>query len=161
MTTKLTLERLHELLHYNPLTGYFTRKRSFYRGKAGSVVGYTCPRGYVQISVDAVSYRAHRLAFFFMTGQWPTLIDHINRNRSDNRWANLRETTHVHNSMNMGHVGRATTGVRNVSFNRKRNNYEVKLRCKGKNIFIGVFNELELADLVAQMAREKYFKEFA
>ena len=157
----ITKERLHELFIYNPEAGTFTRKTNHYKAKAGAVAGYTCPRGYVQISVDGIGYRAHRLAFLYMEGRLPKLIDHVDRNKSNNRWKNLRETAHIFNSMNQGCKGRSTTGVRNVRFNPLRSTYEVRLRAMGLNIFIGSYGDLEAAELVAQLAREKYFKEFS
>ena len=88
-------------LSYNPDTGEFTRP-TYKRKLAG------CLRkdGYIVIRVKNVLYLAHRLAFFYMTGSWPKdQLDHINMNRSDNRWGNLREATNSQNMMNKNSRG--------------------------------------------------------
>lgn len=98
----LTAERVRELLHYEPATGIFTRRiRTSNRTKVGAIVGADNGKGYLQISVDWRLYSAARLAWLYMTGEWPKEeIDHINRVRSDNRFSNLREATRSSNNCN-------------------------------------------------------------
>ena len=89
----LTYERLRELLHYDPETGAFTWIKSTYRkGQPGTPAGCLSKRlGYILIGIDKRLYYAHRLAFLWMTKQWPEKeVDHINLDKADNRWANLR-----------------------------------------------------------------------
>ena len=96
----LTPERLKELMDYDPLTGVFTAKvRTGGRVVPGTVLG-TNNCGYVRISVDGKLYYGHQLAFLFMTGSIPSEIDHDDRNRGNNRWANLRDVTHSENAIN-------------------------------------------------------------
>ena len=87
----ITLQRLKELVSYDPETGIFTRKESSTnRVKTGSEVGWLdVSTGYVRIMLDRKTYRAHRLAWYYMTGDDVQFIDHINRDRSDNRFSNL------------------------------------------------------------------------
>lgn len=96
----ITQEELKELLHYDPNTGLFTWKvvRSN-RYKVGNVAGFS-RSGYVDIGINNRGYRAHRLAFLYMTGLIPKEVDHINRIRHDNRWENLRGCTSRENSEN-------------------------------------------------------------
>ena len=95
-------EFLREKLIYCPETGAFFWRNGWLAGKpAGTVTnqGYLC----LKISRGGIDTRllAHRAAFFFMTGNWPKLeIDHINRDRLDNRWANLREVPKAVQSRN-------------------------------------------------------------
>ena len=107
---KLTLERLHNLLDYNPKTGVFTYKvnSSNNRKKKGDIAGYI-PKcyhrigniTYRRISIDYQSYAAHRLAWFYYYGVWPgNIIDHINNDNYDNSIANLRDVSHRINSLN-------------------------------------------------------------
>lgn len=90
------------MLHYDPETGTFTWliDRSI-RAYAGEVAGYTDKRGYVGISVDNVDYRASRLAWLYMTGEWPKRqVDHKNKIRGDNSWNNLRDISSLLNNNN-------------------------------------------------------------
>lgn len=99
---ELTTEVLRVLLHYDPETGEFTwadplAPQMCPGDTAGSVGGW----GYVYIGVLGRSYPAHRLAWLYMTGEWPIeQIDHRNRNTLDNRWDNLRDATQFQNSCN-------------------------------------------------------------
>lgn len=96
----LTLQRLCELLAYEPETGNFYWKIKKGPKRPGDIAGTKNTAGYIQISVDNVLHYAHRLAYFYMTGEEPENIDHINRVRSDNRWENLRNGTPMENAQN-------------------------------------------------------------
>ncbi len=103
-TTKdLTQDRLKELLHYCPETGVFTWiKTNGSRGKKGNIAGSINPIGYLDIGVDSKVYKAHRLAFLYVEGYFPEYgLDHINRNKSDNRWSNLRQVSQTCNMRNV------------------------------------------------------------
>jgi hypothetical protein len=92
---KLAAERLRERLRYDGGTGVFTRRVGSGHARAGEIAGSVHSTGYVRIGIDGGKYTAHRLAWLYVHGVWPSdQIDHINRNRSDNRIANLRERRH-------------------------------------------------------------------
>ena len=92
----LTAQRLREALHYDPETGVFTWATAVSsKTVPGARAGNQHIAGYFRIRLDGYSYKAHRLAWLYMTGAWPAeCIDHINRNNSDNRFSILREATH-------------------------------------------------------------------
>ena len=97
----LTQEQLRELVTYHPESGLFTWKTSLRSDLVGKLAGSRNTKGYIHIYVLGQRYKAHRLAFLYMTGQWPEdEVDHINRVRDDNRWINLRESDHLSNSRN-------------------------------------------------------------
>jgi len=99
----LTQSELKENLHYNPETGFFTWiKVSKYGGvKNGDLAGTLSAEGYIVIKIDKTLYKAHRLAWLYMTGEMPThFIDHINGDRADNRFENLRQATWKENAHN-------------------------------------------------------------
>lgn len=94
---------LQQVLDYDPADGCFrwkvSRKNQYAR--AGSVAGYIDSGGYRIIEIKGKAYKAHRLVWFYMTGQWPKYnIDHINGEKHDNRFCNLRDATHSINMQN-------------------------------------------------------------
>ena len=99
----LTQARLKELLHYDPETGAFTWRVDRTNGRrAGDLAGST-REGHITIGVEGTQYYAHRLAVLYMTGKWPKAgmhVDHINRQKADNRWCNLRVVSHSKNMRN-------------------------------------------------------------
>jgi hypothetical protein len=108
----ITAQRLRELLDYNPETGIFTRlAHRCAAAPAGSIAGYLNPDGYTWFMVDRETYLAHRLAWLYMTGNWPAgLIDHINGVKTDNRIENLRD---VSMSVNKQNARKARSDCRN------------------------------------------------
>jgi Demerecviridae HNH endonuclease len=110
-------ERLKEILDYNPDTGVFKwrcRNNKKSRFKEGDVAGSLNRKGYRRVTVDGREYKEHRLAWFYMTGTWPKMVDHKNRVRSDNRWDNLRLGNPSLNSFNKTPHKLSNTGIRGV-----------------------------------------------
>lgn len=99
---QLTASRLRGFLQYDPDTGAFTWMRNVSIGKkAGDAAGGMTAERYIAISFENRTYKAHRLAWLYMTGDWPVGdIDHINGVRSDNRWRNLRDVPRSINVQN-------------------------------------------------------------
>src|SRR5688572_649482 len=153
----ITLARLRELLHYDPETGLFTWRVRRERCQLGGVAGTIYPDGYHYLWVDWGRYKAHRLAWFYMTGQWPKdEIDHIDCNRSNNAFANLREATGSQNHFRINGK-RPIRGVYLVRPNRWR----AMIGVRGKDIHLGYFDSAEEAQKVRRAADKKYFGEFA
>ena len=157
----LTQERLKELLHYEPETGALTWIVSRGRVRAGYVAGRTSSNTYQQVCIEGKRYLSHRLAFLYMTGMIPTEVDHKNGDPSDNRWANLRGTTRSGNSRNRRRSKNNTSGVKGVSLVKSTGRWGVTLYINGKNRNLGTYDDIELAEFIAQEAREKYHGEFA
>src|SRR6266704_128840 len=99
----LTQQRLKELLSYDPLTGVFLWRVKRCNKMPGDVAGCNKNRNYTVVYVEGKSYRAHRLAWFYMTGEWPaTFLDHRDMNKHNNAWENLRLATKSQNQANIG-----------------------------------------------------------
>ena len=144
----LTQERLKELLHYNPETGIFTWLvyRSRY-ARVGSVAG-TIWLGRIVIMIDRKHYKAHRLAWLYVHGKFPTnQIDHINEEPSDNRITNLREATNAQNQENAKKPqANNKLGLRGVSQFRGR--YQAAIRHKRIQYHLGFYKTPEEAKAV-------------
>lgn len=97
----LDRKKLQEILHYDRNTGSLTLKRNQRVKYKGESVTYAHSQGYEAIRIGNKDYLAHRVIWFMETGIMPNQIDHINHNRSDNRWVNLREISARTNQLNM------------------------------------------------------------
>jgi len=145
----LTQERLKELLYYHPNTGLFTRidlsSNSVRTDLVGRLAGGPTSDGYKRINVDGRRYRAHRLVWLYMTGNWPKEeIDHKNRIRDDNRWDNIRESTSTINSQNRGGTNKwSECGLLGVTKHGDR--FRAKIGVNRDSIHIGVYDTPEEA----------------
>jgi hypothetical protein len=139
----LSHERLKEVLDYNPETGVFTCR--IRRGKAAPRKQAGCADkkwGYRLICVDYKLYRSARLAWLWMTGEWPThFIDHVNRDKLDDRWANLREATPSQNMMNRTNKKRLLP--KGVTPNGK--GYAARIKRSRQTICLGTYKTPEEA----------------
>lgn len=126
------------------------------RAIVGNKAGYIDAKGYRCIQIMGKAYKAHRLVFMFFNGYFPLQVDHIDGNKLNNQIENLREATTAQNCANRKAQKNSSTGIKNVSWRERDRRYIVAIN--GKHI--GQFKNLELAELVAIMAREKYHKEF-
>jgi hypothetical protein len=159
----LTQKILKEVLHYNPDTGIFTWLISPNSiRKIGSTAGSKNGRGYIYIGLFNCSYKAHRLAWFYMTGYFPkNTIDHINRVTDDNRFCNLREATQQENCFNSGMKSTNKSGYKGVSFRKDSGKWKAQININGKRKNLGSYETAEIAFKNYVIAAEKHYKEFA
>lgn len=111
---------LKELLEYNGATGGWVNKINRGRARVGRTVGTLNKKtGYVVIGINGNMYQAHRLAWVYTYGDFPSgeqpFIDHINGKRADNRIENLRVSSHKENNKNKQMRHNNTSGVNGVS----------------------------------------------
>lgn len=132
-----------------------------YRIKTGKRAGCVRKDGYVQIRINYKFYLAHRLIYLLHYNTLPAIIDHIDGNQSNNKIENLREATRTQNGYNAKKWKNNTSGTKGVSFSTQRNKWRVRLIIKGVETHFGFFEDLELAALVANEARDKYHGVYA
>lgn len=138
--TTITAEHVRELFHYDPDTGVITRIVSRSGAKAGSVAGALHQSGYINIKIYRRTYKAHRIAWLYMYGEWPQQqLDHINGNRADNRICNLRSATANENSRNRKTHRNNTSGYKGVTWYARARKWQASICVNGKKKCIGYF----------------------
>lgn len=150
----LTQDNLKESLSYDPLTGIFTRNYSVTSYRKGSVAGTLLNTGYISIRVAGAYYQAHRLAWLYVTGEWPTeWIDHINGDKSDNRFENLRDTSWSLNMHNLKSAKRHNK-AKLLGVSPYRSRWIAQIQKNGQKIHIGVYDTPDEAHQ-AYLAKKK------
>ena len=142
----LNMALLKETLSYDQEMGLFTRlKRTSNCIKANVIAcRLNNQNNYRQVDFMGKTYQAHRLAWFYVYGVWPSgQIDHINRNKSDNRLVNLRDCSISENKQNSGLYKCNKTGFKGVFIKGKK--FEAGIKINGKRIYLGTFGSPELA----------------
>lgn len=153
------LSLCNEYLNYDPETGIFIRIKSAKGIRIGDVAGYRTSAGYIQMSIKGKVYLAHRIAFLITYGYFPKIIDHINRDSSDNRISNLRECSQVENCRNRGINNNNTSGYKGVT--KKGNKWRSEIRFRGDRKYLGSFICKHEAAKAYNEAAKKHHGEFA
>ena len=165
---------LLECVEYDQISGtltwkerpetHFANKQAYGRWNtmfAKKIIGKMRINEYLTLSINGIDYRAHRLIWVLMTGNEPSeFIDHIDGDRANNRWANLREATHAENCRNL----KQTRDSKGVSFckSRRKWNAAIGITVDGKrrNINLGRFDTKDEAQLAYNAGSKKYHGEF-
>jgi hypothetical protein len=156
---RISVDDLKSVLRYDPDTGVLTwiRKKRGRRAGAGAVAGCLHSSGRIQVRVFDILIYAHRLAWALYYGMWPEdQIDHINRDQSDNRIANLREATDLENRKNLGRRITNTTGVTGVCWDKSRNKWVPSITVEYETLYLGRFDNFEDAVAARKAAEIKY-----
>ena len=158
----LTQERLKELLHYDPETGVFTWLIARQRVRKGSPAGTLHKHGYWVIKVDGRSYNASRLAWLYMTGEWPKhQIDHSDLDRHNDRWSNLREATVSQNNTNRRAQKDNSCGVKWAYWSPRHRKFVGQIRINKKIISAGYFETAYEANQACLSISTKHNGKFA
>ena len=152
----LTQEKLKQLIHYDLDTGTITANMPRRGINSGDELGCVANNGYRVFSLGSKRFLAHRLAWFYMTGNFPEQIDHINHIKTDNRWENLREVSNQTNNQNTSLSKNSRTKFNGVSFMKTLNKYRAYITVNRKHIHLGVFDKLEDAIQARKDANVKY-----
>jgi len=143
----MTQDELKQLVSYCPETGVFIRlKQTSPRIKVGQTSGWKDVQGYLNMTLHGRQWKAHRLAWLYMTGAFPIgEIDHINRVKDDNRFCNLRDVDRLTNELNKGIQSNNTSGFKGVSYQKQSGKWEAYVCRNKKKKSLGVFATPELA----------------
>lgn len=159
---KLTAEFLRSVLRYDPETGVFTWIAPQHGVTVGSRAGTINAHGYRCITVSQGRYRASRLAWLYVYGEWPTgLIDHKDRDRDNDRIANLREATRTLNNGNASRRVDNTSGYKGVGLHRHSGLWYARIRVNGRALSLGYHRLKEDAARAYDAAAKRHFGEFA
>lgn len=164
----LTQQVLRELVYYHPQTGAFywrERPLKFFKEAshqqvwnkrlAGTLAGCINPRGYWRFCIFGKQYTAHRLAWLYVYGEWPSMaLDHINHDKTDNRIENLRQVTAMESSQNIPCSTRNKSGTVGVCWNKAQREWFAYISINRKQVFLGNFKNLDDA-IQARVAAQK------
>lgn len=157
---ELTQERLKAILHYDPESGAWTwlRVNKHNVEHNGKSAGNVRPDGYRKIRIGGTAYYTGRLAFLYMLGTWPIEVDHIDRDPSNDKWANLRNATSSDNKCNTRLIRSTnTSGYRGVSWNRDMKKWVAYI----DTIQLGAYNTIEEAINIRDEYVAKFHGDFA
>jgi len=158
---RVSRARLRALIHYDPETGEFRwLRRMNPKVPAGRTAGTLTRDGYRVIAIKGRNYRAHRLAWLYVTGKWRSqMIDHRDGNPSNNCWSNLRRATRSQNCANRGVPRNNTCGLKGVSRDGPR--WRATIHRKGRRHYLGNFPTPQAAHAAYAKAARELFGEFA
>ncbi|EOS94747.1 HNH endonuclease [Erwinia tracheiphila] len=159
---QLSHSELQSVLSYSPETGRFTWNKKSGTKIRNSVAGTHHKTGYVVITIQKKPYRAHRLAWFYVYGEWPTEdIDHINRIRSDNRLCNLRLANKSQNQHNTGLGRNNSSGFKGVYFSTREGKFLAQIMVSRKRVSLGYHRTAIEAHQAYKNAAAIYHGEFS
>ena len=161
---------LKECLHYCHETGLFTWRhrpishfkdaramKSWNTRHAGELTAGLRPDGYIGVRLFNRPYLIHRLAFLYMTGTMPSeFVDHINGDRNDNRWSNIREATRLQNQQNMKMPTSNISGVVGVRWYKAYGRWEADIKASGVKYKLGYFDDFFEAICVRKSAERAH-----
>jgi len=153
----LTQERIHHLFTYDKENGLLIRNCTIGRALAGTSSFAKDRDGYHVIGIDGKLYRTHRVIWFYIYGTFPDgYLDHINRNRTDNRIENLRQVSKAQNRENIDVAVNSKSGVKGVWLHKQTKKWCASIGHNGKNIHLGSFKSIEEACAAYKTAASIY-----
>lgn len=158
------------LLEYDPDSGklfWLYRSREYFESfrdfqwwnktfGGTEALNYTKHNGYKEGTIGSSPYLAHRVIWFLMTETWPNQIDHINGDKSDNRWVNLRNVCQQENGMNQKRSSLSTSGRTGVNYHKPSKRWRAIIKVNGKRIHLGSFRTFSDAVKCREDAEIKY-----
>ena len=157
----LTKELLHEYFDYQDGKLLWSKMSGTRSDLVGKEAGSINEQNYRRIKIGNKLYMAHRVVFMYHHGYMPPEVDHIDCDRQNNRIENLRAVSKKENCWNRKMPTSNTSGIKGVCWHKSSNRWYVQLQVNKKMKYLGIYEDIELAELVAIEARSKYHGEFA
>ena len=159
----ITRDRLTQLVLYNPINGQFVWRRSISGHiKQGCFAGSLNRQGYWTLRLDTEYYLAHRVAWFWVYGEWPKgEIDHINSNRQDNRIDNLRDVTRSINQHNGRPYRNNKSKLKGVTYLKARRKWMAQIQRDKKHYYLGLYDTKEEAHAAYCAGAARHYGKFA
>ena len=158
----LSQHQLQEILGYDPVNGLFLwlKPPVNHPDLLGQMAGSVYSNGYRYIQIKDKAYRCGRLAWFYITGEWPeAYIDHIDKCKSNDSFANLRKASNSENQANRGAPSNNTSGTKGVR--RDRDKWRAQIMVNGKSKNLGRYKTREEAMSAYAKAAEQAWGLFA
>lgn len=138
-----------------------TKKRISQRTSKGHVVGCPSGHGYIVFRLDGKKQYLHRMVFLFHYGFLPEYIDHIDGDRENNKIENLRECTPSQNSHNAKSHIKNKSGVKGVSWCKRKRKWRAYLTVDYKFKNLGTYKSISEAKEAVINGRQKYHHNFS
>jgi hypothetical protein len=165
--TKALLDRLAEIIDYDPISGVMRWKRKegddwqsmiWNTKNPGKSIGFPDKDGYLQIKIKVLGknrhLKLHRVAWLIFYGQWPSgCIDHIDHNKTNNAIANLRSVDRASNQRNLPLRRNSSSGYTGVSWHKGKKAWRARITVGGKELMLGYFDCAKAASAVVQVAK--------
>jgi hypothetical protein len=163
-----TQQYLRECLSYDPETGELhwnerpvahfvsVHARTRWNGRYAGKPAFRKPKdGYFSGHILKRDYRAHRVIWKWMTGEEPATIDHINGQRGDNRWANLRSIPGADNQLNVKLYRCNKSGRCGVQFHKAARKWMASISARGQQHYLGLYDTFEAAVAAREEAEKR------
>ena len=158
---RLTAKEARRIWRYEPLTGkFYWRVKVTDKTVIDNIAGSAATNGYWQLKYQGYGYRAARVAWLIMTGEWPhPQVDHINGNRRDDRFSNLRESTQQQNMQNRAVQGHNKSGLKGV-WSRPNGKYAAYISLGDRMKYLGEYSKASDAKAAYDSAALRLHGEF-
>lgn len=155
----ITHDLVKTIFDYDAVNGLLIRKiATSSKAKAGSIAGSNKGHKYARVSIKNKMVYVHHVVWLWHHNSLPKEIDHINRNRFDNRIENLRPTDRSANNINTNIRSNNTSGASGVSFDKRYKKWHVRIGVNGKTKHIGYFDDFDVARQKRQEAIDFYYE---
>lgn len=144
----LTQDLVRKHFNYDPITGYLSLRLPNSNLPKGTVVGTKTKFGYLNVGFQNKQHKVHRLIWLYQTGYMPEQVDHIDHDKTNNSWSNLREVTNQENQLNRPKMLSNSSGETAIHLCSKLNRYVVNVVSNNIRHHLGSFSSLEEAVLI-------------